>query len=164
MAGVSPAVGARWFRHGGGMPDVSLKASTGRYLTFSEREEVALLKASGRGVREIARSIGRSPSSVSRELRRNAATRGGYVEYRAITAQWHAHRRSRRPRTAKLVANAGLRQYVQDRLAGSIRTQSGFRTGPQGSWKGRRYGGRQDRHWASAWSPKTVQCEAPLLA
>jgi IS30 family transposase len=162
MAGVSPAVGARWFRHGGGMPDVSLKATTGRYLTFPEREEIALLKASGCGVREIARGIGRSPSTVSRELRRNAATRGGYVEYRATTAQWHAHRRSRRPRTAKLVANAGLRQYVQERLAGSIRTQSGFRTGPQGNWKGRRHGRRQDRHWASAWSPEQISNRLPL--
>jgi IS30 family transposase len=162
MAGVSPAVGARWFRHGGGMPDMSLKAPTDRYLTFPEREEIALLKASGRGVREIARSIGRSPSTVSRELRRNAATRNGYVEYRAITAQWHAHRRSRRPRTAKLVANAGLRQYVQDRLAGSIRTQSGCRTGPQRSWRGRRHGPRQDRHWASAWSPEQISNRLPL--
>lgn len=43
MAGVSPAVGARWFRHGGGMPDVSIKVATGRYLAFPEREEIALL-------------------------------------------------------------------------------------------------------------------------
>ena len=86
IAGVSAAVGARWFRHGGGMPDMSLKAPTDRYLTLSEREEIALLKAKDHGIREIARHMGRSPSTVSRELRRNAATRGGYVEYRAITA------------------------------------------------------------------------------
>jgi IS30 family transposase len=162
MAGVSPAVGARWFRHGGGMPDVSLNVPMDRYLTLPEREEIALLRASGHGVREIARHIGRSPSTVSRELRRNAATRGGYVEYRAITAQWHAHRRSRRPRTAKLVANASLRQYVQEHLAGSIRTQSGLRTGPQGIWRGRRHGRRQDRHWASAWSPEQISNRLPL--
>jgi IS30 family transposase len=156
MAGVSPAVGARWFRHAGGMPDVSPKPPTDRYLTLPEREEIALLKAKGHRVREIARHISRSPSTVSRELRRNAATRGGYVEYRAITAQWHAHRRGRRPKTAKLVANASLRQYVQDRLSGPVRTQSGRRTGPQGIWTGRRHGPRQDRHWASAWSPEQI--------
>ena len=85
IAGVSAAVGARWFRRGG-MPDMSLKAPTDRYLTLSEREEIALLKARDHGIREIALHIGRSPSTVSSEVRRNAATRGGYVEYRAITA------------------------------------------------------------------------------
>ena len=61
-----------------------------RYLSFAEREEIALLKASGDGVRGIARATGRSPSTISRELRRNAATRGGRVDYRASVAQWHA--------------------------------------------------------------------------
>jgi IS30 family transposase len=155
-AGVSAAVGARWFRYGGGMPDISLEAPTDRYLTLPEREEIALLKAKGDGVREIARHIGRDPSTVSRELRRNAATRGGYIEYRAITAQWHAYRRGKRPKVAKLVNNAALRQYVQDRLAGPLRTPLGRPTGPQGSWTGRRHGPRQDRHWASAWSPEQI--------
>ena len=50
---------------------------TGRYLSFEEREVMALLKAQGVGVREIARELRRHPSTVSRELRRNAATRGG---------------------------------------------------------------------------------------
>jgi IS30 family transposase len=63
---------------------------SGRYLSFAEREEIALLRAGGFGVREIARQLGRSPSTISRELRRNAATRGGGLEYRASTAQWHA--------------------------------------------------------------------------
>jgi hypothetical protein len=55
--------------------------------------------------RAIARKFGRSPSTVSREVRRNAAARGGSLDYRASTAQWHADRASRRPRTSKLVAN-----------------------------------------------------------
>ena len=88
-AGVSPAVGVRWFREGGGMPPVALAPPSGRYLSFTEREEIAILRARGRGVREIARQLGRSPSTVSRELRRNAATRSGGFEYRATTAQWH---------------------------------------------------------------------------
>ena len=157
IAGVSAAVGTRWFRQGGGMPDISLKkAPTDRYLTLAEREEIALLKAKGHGVREIAGRISRAASTVSRELRRNAATRSGYVEYRAITAQWHAYRRAQRPKKAKLATNAALRQYVQDRLAAPLKTPAGRRTGPQGNWTGRRHGPRQDRHWASAWSPEQI--------
>src|SRR6266511_2639932 len=94
-AGVSAAVGVRWFREGGGMPAVSLRPLSGRYLSFSEREEIALLRAGGAGVREIARRLGRSPSTISRELRRNAATRSGRLEYGATTAQWHSDRRAR---------------------------------------------------------------------
>jgi len=91
---------------------------SGRYLSFAEREEIAILHAQGHGVREIAGRIGRSAATVSRELRRNAATRSGAMEYRATTAQWHADRRARRPKVAKLAANDALREYVQDRLAG----------------------------------------------
>ena len=53
--GVSGSVGSRWFRERGGMPTVELGPSTGRYLSFSEREEIALLRAQGFGVRAIAR-------------------------------------------------------------------------------------------------------------
>src|SRR5437763_12434468 len=88
--GVSTPVGARWFRHAGGMPPLSLAEPTGRYLSFWEREELALLKAQGRGVRAIARQLQRDPGTISRELRRNAATRGGKREYRAGVAQWKA--------------------------------------------------------------------------
>jgi Helix-turn-helix domain len=63
-AGVSVAVGVRWFREGGGMPSVTLAPLSGRYLSFAEREEIALLRAGGRGVREIARQLGRSPSTA----------------------------------------------------------------------------------------------------
>ena len=58
-----------------------------RYLSLAEREQIALLRARDEGVREIARQLERSPSTVSRELRRNAATRGGGFEYRATAAQ-----------------------------------------------------------------------------
>jgi Helix-turn-helix domain len=74
--GVSQAVGGRWFRHGGGMPSVDLAPLSGRYLSFREREEIAILKVQGAGVRQIARELRRAPSTISRELRRNAATRG----------------------------------------------------------------------------------------
>jgi hypothetical protein len=68
--GVSTPVAVRWFRHAGGMPPLSLVEPTGRYLSFSEREEIALLKAQGQGVRAIARQIRRDPGTISREVRR----------------------------------------------------------------------------------------------
>ena len=156
LAGVSPVVGVRWFRQGGGMPNVSFAPLSTRFLSLAEREEVALLRAQGHGVREIARQIGRHASTISRELRRNAATRGGYVEYRATTAQWHAQRRARRPKEAKLASNAALMRYVHDRLAGAIATEHGKRLGPKIAWTGRRHGQRQDRHWARSWSPEQI--------
>jgi IS30 family transposase len=155
--GVSPVVGTRWFREGGGMPSISLAPLSGRYLSFAEREEIAILRAQGAGVRQIARRLSRDPSTISRELRRNAATRGGRLDYRATTAQWHADRRARRPKVAKLAANDTLRQYVQDRLAGTVTAPGGTPVpGPQVRWIGRRHGRRQDRRWASAWSPQQI--------
>ena len=155
--GVSAAVGVRWFREGGGMPSVTQAPLSGRYLTFAEREEIALLRAGRCGVREIARQLGRSPSTISRELRRNAATRSGGFEYRASTAQWHADRRGQRPKPAKLAANTELRRYVQDRLAGAVpRPDGSAAAGPEVKWIGRRHGRRQDRRWAKSWSPEQI--------
>jgi transcriptional regulator with XRE-family HTH domain len=93
--GVSQPLGPRWFREAGGMPPKNLQPLSGRYLSLSEREELALLRVQQCGVREIARRLGRSPSTISRELRRNAATRGGTVQYRATVAQWKAEKVSR---------------------------------------------------------------------
>jgi IS30 family transposase len=161
--GVSPPVGTRWFRDAGGMPPISLALPLGRYLSFAEREEIALLKVQRCGVRQIARRLGRSPSTISRELRRNAATRGGKLEYRATVAQWKAERVARRPKTAKLAENDRLRQYVQDRLAGVVMHPDGTAVpGPQVRWGGRRHGRRQDRRWATAWSPEQIAHRLPL--
>jgi len=158
MVGVSPAVGSRWFRQGGGMSTIELTEPGGRYLSFSEREEIAILRAQDVGVREIARRLGRAPSTISRELRRNVATRGGMLEYRASVAQWKAELMARRPKTAKMVENPRLRDYVQDRLSGVIRGPSGvIVTGPVvPEWKGRRKPHRQDRRWSTAWSPEQI--------
>src|ERR687897_178372 len=157
QAGVSAAVGVRWFREGGGMPSVTLASASGRYLWFAEREEIAILRARGAGVREIARQLGRSPSTISRELRRNAATRGGGFEYRATTAQWHADQRARRPKPAKLAVNLELRRYVQDRLSGAVQHPDGIAVdGPEVRWVGRRHGRRADRRWARSWSPEQI--------
>src|SRR5947207_8157480 len=154
-AGVSTAVGSRWFRDGGGMPPISLAPLSGRYLSFAEREEIAILHAQGVGVREIARRLNRSASTISRELRRNASTRSHAVTYRATTAQWHAERRASRPKVSKLAANDALREYVQERLAGTIAKPDGEPLpGPPVRFRGRRHGRRRDRRWANAWSPE----------
>jgi len=160
-AGVSQTVGMRWFREAGGMPPSTLapssKPPSRRYLSFAEREELPLLRAQGYGGREIARRLGRVESTISRELRRNAATRSGGLEYRAITAQWHAEQAGRRPKPAKLATNAALRSYVQERLAGVVTAPSGAAVpGPAVPWKGRRHGPRQNRRWARAWSPQQI--------
>jgi IS30 family transposase len=156
-AGVSQPVGTRWFRENGGMPPFSLVPLSGRYLSFVEREEIAILRSQRLGVREIARRISRSASTVSRELRRNAATRSGGFQYRATTAQWHADRKARRPKVAKLASIKKLRDYVQDRLAGRIAAKDGTRLpGPSVRWNGRRHGPRQDRRWAVSWSPEQI--------
>src|SRR5215213_4394125 len=119
--GISQPVGTRWFREAGGMAPSHLSHSSkplsGRYLAFAERE-----------------------------LRRNAATRSGNLDYRATTAQWHAERAGRRPKMAKLAINPELRSYVQDRLAGAVVAPGGAAVpGPAVPWKGRRHGRRKDR-------------------
>jgi IS30 family transposase len=156
--GASQAAGSRWFRERGGMPTFMLAPLTGRYLSFPEREEIAMLKAQGAGVREIARRLGRDPSTISRELRRNAATRGGKLDYRASVAQWKAELLAQRPKTAKLVANEWLREYVLERLSGQVRRPDGTPApGPvTAPWKGRNKPRRQNRRWASAWSPEQI--------
>jgi IS30 family transposase len=155
-AGVLPSIGVRWFRKGGGMPFLALAPVSGRYLSFEEREEIAVLLARGSGVREIARQLGRAPSTISRELQRNAAIRTGRPEYRASTAQTHADRRARRPKPAKLAVNPELRRYVQDRLAGEVQRPDGSVAGPQVGWRGRRQGPRNDRRWGQCWSPAQI--------
>jgi IS30 family transposase len=140
------------------MPPSDFKPHSGRYLSFAEREEIAILRAYGYGIREIAQRLRRAPSTISRELRRNAATRGGRLVYRAVIAQWHRDRRAVRPKAAKLAANHRLRSYVQDRLAGLIRTPDGRPVaGPATApWNGRNRGRRQDRRWANSWSPEQI--------
>jgi IS30 family transposase len=159
--GVPQAIGTRWFRKAGGMPPAIFKPSvgplSGRYLSFTEREEIALFRAMGASMQEIARRLGRAASTISRELRRNAATRSGGLEYRATTAQWHAERAARRPKQAKLALNAALRTYVEERLAGVVLAPGRVPVpGPAVTWKGRRHGPRKDRRWANAWSPEQI--------
>jgi hypothetical protein len=157
VAGVSSPVAFRWFRNAGGVNPSLAPTVSGRYLSSAEREDIALWRALDVGVREIARRLGRSPSTISREVRPNASTRTYRLDYKASIAQWHAERRARRPKTAKLMTNDRLRQYVQDRLSGAVRTADGRRVGPAGpQWKGRNKPHRGDRAWVEGWSPEQI--------
>jgi IS30 family transposase len=130
---------------------------TGRYLSFTEREDIAIWHAQGAGVRDVARRLGRSPSTVSRELRRNASTRTYRLHYKASLAQWHAERRARRPKLPKLVRDERRRDYVQERLSGAVRAPDGKAVGPPGpQWKGRNKPHRGDRRWVAGWSPEQI--------
>jgi transposase, IS30 family len=79
-------------------------------LTLAQREEIALGRARGDSIRAIAALLGRSPSTVSRGLRRNA---DGLGRYRASTAHALAYRRASRPKPARLVQNLELRGKVE---------------------------------------------------
>jgi IS30 family transposase len=141
----------------------SAKPLSGRYLSLAEREEIALLNVQGHSIQEIGRRLGRAASTISRELRRNAATRGGGFAYRATTAQWHADRSARRPKLTKLALNPALRTYVEERLAGIVVASDGGPVpGPAVPWKDRRPGPRKDRRWAKAWSPQQIARRLPI--
>jgi IS30 family transposase len=136
---------------------------SGRYLSFPEREDIAIWHAQEVTVREIARRLGRSPSTISRELRRNASTRTWRLTYKASTAQWHAERRARRPKVAKLMGNDRLREYVQERLSGAVRLPDGRVVGPAGpKWNGKNKPHRGDRRWVQGWSPEQIATRLPV--
>jgi transposase, IS30 family len=113
--GVSSVTGKRWFRNAGGVMPPSSRP-TGTRLSFTDREEIACLRAEGLGVREIARRLGRNASTISRELRRVPPPVRGRWVYRASVAQADADRQARRPKPAKLATNLRLRREVQARL------------------------------------------------
>ena len=81
-------------------------------LTLSEREEISRGIAAARSMRSMARLLGHSPSTVSREIELN----GGYDRYRAAVADENAWRRARRPKRCKLANNPWLRQAVARKL------------------------------------------------
>lgn len=162
-AGVSEPVSHRWFRDAGGVNPQLSPVVSGRYLSSAEREDIALWRAQGAGVREIAARLRRAPSTISRELRRNASTRTYRLEYKASTAQWHAERRARRPKTTKLLTHEALRTYVQDKLSGSITTANAQPVGPAGpTWDGKNKPHRGDREWVTAWSPQQIAKRLPI--
>ena len=85
------------------------------------------------------------------------------MDYRASTAQWHAERRARRPKTAKLITNERLRDYVGNKLSGPVRATGGERLGPEGpTWDGKNKPHRQDREWVTGWSPQQIAKRLPM--
>jgi IS30 family transposase len=81
-------------------------------LTLTEREEISRAVVSGRSIRSLADSLGRAPSTVSREIRRNGG-RGGYRASRADQAAWD---RACRPKAGKLVQHPALAHLVASKL------------------------------------------------
>ena len=113
LAGVSQGTGRRWFVEAGGGIGNAPRVLGERYLSLAEREEISRGVVAGLSCRRIAVGLGRSPSTVSREVARNGGVRG----YRAHVADTSARERVRRPKPAKLAVNTGLRVVVQTRLA-----------------------------------------------
>jgi IS30 family transposase len=111
-AGVSRSWAWEVFREAGGVNPMRVAPPAGRYLSWSEREEIAALTHAGVGVREIARRLGRAPSTVSRELARGDTPRG----YRVSVGQGKAERARTGRRGAKLAGNLRLRREVAARL------------------------------------------------
>ena len=106
--------GLAWMREAGGVRPRRGRNLKGRCLSFAEREEIAVGRAAGESVRSIAARLGRSASTVSRELHRNADVKG---RYRATTAHALAYERAGRPKPAKLTTNLALRAKVEADLA-----------------------------------------------
>ena len=129
--GLNEDTGKAWFRQAGGVVPAYVTAPVSRrYLSVAEREEIYGGIERGESIRLIARSLGRAPSTVLRELRRNmqrpyrsrarVRSRGRPPtppwDYRPSLAQARAHRRARRPKPAKLALNPELRNLVQGKL------------------------------------------------
>src|SRR5512134_2549019 len=85
--------------------------SGGTHLRLEEREQLAVLRAEGLSRRAIAAQLGRAASTISRELRRNALPRGGYLPVHAEGCYLE-----RRQRQAILESDAKLGRFVRDRL------------------------------------------------
>jgi len=106
--------GARWIVAAGGVRPRRGRNLKGRCLSFTEREEIALSRAGGESMTSIGARLGRSPSTISRELSRNTDDKG---RYRATSAHALAWDRACRPKRAKLVDNLVLRALVEQDLA-----------------------------------------------
>jgi IS30 family transposase len=128
-AGTYRKQGTRWLFAAGGVRPRRGRDPKGRCLTLTQREEIALGRARGESIRSIATAIGRAPSTVSRELRRNTDAQG---RYRATTAHGLAYARASRPKPAKLVTNLRLRgkvehdlakKYSPEQIAGGLRVE-----------------------------------------
>jgi transposase, IS30 family len=110
-ARVSGSTGRSWFREAGGVPPLDTHEPSGRFLSLTEREEIAVGVAAGHSAHQIARRLGRASTTVSRELGVWKQTHPGRP-YRAVAAQVDAEARGARPKPFKL-AHEPLRERVQ---------------------------------------------------
>jgi IS30 family transposase len=120
LLGIGRKTGYRWRAENGGLPPARLaeSARSGRYLSLLERQRIATLRERGLGVRDIARRLGRSPSTISRELRRHLRPHDRGI-YDGDLAHARARERLRRPRRPLLARESELRRIVQDKLGRS---------------------------------------------
>ena len=154
-AGVSSPVGFRWFRHAGGVNPHLAPTVTGRFLSFAEREDVAIWRAQQLGVREIARrlteALRRSRGSCAAMHRRGRGDSNTRPRLRSGMRSDGLDDR----RLPSSIDNERLREYDQDRLSWSRprarRAGSPVRPGPK--WKGRNKPHRGDRRWVSSMEP-----------
>ena len=112
-SGVHRVTGLRWFQQAGGVINNGTRPVSGRFLSHEEREEIMLRHRDGQSNRAIAAVLGRHPTTIGREIRRNRTARGGY---RALPAQLKAQARACRPKAAKLAGEVRLRDVVQEKL------------------------------------------------
>jgi IS30 family transposase len=130
--GLNETTGKRWFRQAGGVLPAYVQAhASGRYLSLEEREEIFAGVERGDSMRLMAKGLGRAPSTVLRELRRNmdqqyrtrsrlegrpGAHRTAPWDYRPSLAQRRADLAAARPKPAKLATKQRLREVVQAKL------------------------------------------------
>jgi IS30 family transposase len=116
QAGTGRKAGYRWRAEDGGLPPsrVAGSARSSRCLSLLERQRIATLHRDGPGVRAIAARLGRAPSTVSRELRRNTLPHDN-GHYDGDLAHARARQRARRPRRGRLLAGPALRAKIQEK-------------------------------------------------
>lgn len=107
----SRRTGRRVVAEAGGVRPRRSRNLKGRCLTFAQREEIAVLRAQGHSLRRIGAMVGRSASTVSKELRRNSVAG---LPYRATSAHALAYERASWPKPAKLHTNTALRAKVEE--------------------------------------------------
>ncbi len=137
LTGIGRALGcsiptvARELRQRGGFAPAPRRRAA-RQLRPLEREEISRGLASACSLRQIARRLGRAPSTVSREVRRH----GGRAWYRAEAAEARAWARARRPKRCKLVVHGRLRTLIAHKLSSNWSPQQ------IAGWLKRRYRGQ----------------------
>lgn len=126
MVGIGRKTGYRWRAERGGLPPLRRveRERSDRYLSLLERQRIATLRRQRLLIREIARQLGRSPSTISRELRRNSASHdvGGYD---GDLAHSRARERLERPRAAGSRRSRGCgRPFRHDWSSSGARSRS----------------------------------------